>query len=327
MLPAPLAALCDEIAARLNDHARDAPVDPAVPAEVPSTFGPLRMPRAGQSPEAVLLAAHGVPTDLISELWAMRGDPGYFAAIVALGARVGARAPRLLRQLAWLALRESPERAPALVDAVVAGDLAAPGAVALLCDLAEESPSALAPHWEHLFEALLREDVRDPTEGAHHLSDVFCFAAPPRELITRRIAGAWASATNRRARSVLLRLSVFEGAVALTTMSGKFSERVHRAKTRYQAYAYHFYSDGHDWRVVDLTRDLQQNLSDLPKYAPSMYLRRFVGKRVELTAIADRAADDPTLLVRSIHDADAPAATAPPPGQRSREPAQRPESD
>lgn len=274
----------------------------------PSSFGPLRLPAHGQLPELVLLAAAGIPPERLSGLWAARDEPGFEAALVTLGARLATRAPRLVRQLAWQLVRETPRRVQSIVDAFVEADaLSQPGTLSLLIDLAEESPRAFARHAPALLHALLREDTQDPLDAQRHLSDLFCLLELPSDFVRDAVFPVWTSAPGARARSVLLRACVFHRAAPLMPLTGKLAERVHHPKTRYQSYSYRLYADGVDYRLVDLTRALQQNGSELPKYAPSMYLRRHVGKLVVVEGFVDRAADDPTLLLRELADAEPPS--------------------
>lgn len=291
---------------------------PELPPEHPSSFGPLRLPAPGQPAEPLLLAAAGLPAELLPRLWSHRGEPQFFATLIAAGHRLGTRAPRLVRQVGWALMREEPHRVHALAtDTVTHARLSDPGIIALLCDLVEEAPTALAAHRDALLATLLREDIADPFEGKHQLSDLFCLMRLDEAFVVRALAPVWKDAPSPRARQVLLRAAVFHRAVPLTRHEGHVEERIHHPKTRYQAYSYELISGDKHLRILDLTRDLQQNASDLPKYSPSMYLRRFLGKTVQIEGFIDHSGDEfPVLIARFLVDPDAAASPAPPPKAR-----------
>jgi hypothetical protein len=265
--------------------ARGARVDSAAQ---PSSFGPLQMPQPGQAPEAQVLRAAGLPDDALEGLLAHRSRPDFFERVQKFAREQCDAFPRLSRLVAWALLREDPRWASRLAEAVLThGDLGAPGEIALLCDLAEEDPRALVPFLPRLLEHLLAGDRADPAEGDHRLSDLFCLTEIPSAFLAAEVAPRLPGVADPRVRQILLRLLVFHRAIPLQRRRGVLEERLHRPRTRYQAYAYAFLSEGDELCVVDLSQEIQLNLSMLPKYAPSMALRRFTGRDVETEGFAD----------------------------------------
>jgi hypothetical protein len=279
--------------------ARGAPADPAAQ---PSSFGPLQMPQAGQAPEAQILRAAGLPADALEGLLAQRGRPDFFERVHHFAREQCHAFPRLSRLVAWALLREDPRRAPRLAEAVLTrGDLSAPGEIALLCDLAEEDPRALVPFLPRLLEHLLAGDRADPAEGDHRLSDLFCLTEIPSAFLAAEVAPRLPGVADPRVRQVLLRLLVFHRAIPLQRRRGGLEERLHRPRTRYQSYRYYLLSEEDALCVVDLSQEIQLNLSPLPKYAPSITLRRFVGREVETQGLTESLPGaETTWLLREI---------------------------
>jgi hypothetical protein len=278
---------------------------PSQPAPRPSGFGPLHLAEPGQIPETVILTVAGLPVDFLENLISRRRCARFFERVHTFAARHRERLPRLIRQVGWALVREDPREAPRVLEFLFArGSLEAPGEISLACDLAEEDPTALVPYLPRVLELLRSGDRPDTAEGDHRLSDLLCLSHIPVELLRSGVIPLWESTSDDRVNRILLRLLVYHDAVPLVTYRGSIEERLHRPKTRYQSYSYHLMLGGHDHRVLDLSQELQLNLCELPKYAPSNHLRRFIGKRIEAHGYVERG---PTLtfLVHDLHELEA----------------------
>jgi hypothetical protein len=274
------------------------------PPAHPSGFGELYLPEPGRIPETLLLEVAGLPADFIDGLLARRGSPRFLERVCEFALQHRSRHPRLIRQIGWALLREDPHQARPLAAMLLArGDLRGEGEIAFLCDLAEEDPKILVPYLPRLLERLAAGDLVDPGEGEHRLSDLLCLTDIPPSFLAAQVAPRWESLPDERVRRILLRWLVHHRAVPLVTYRGTLEERLHHPKTRYQAYSYHLLLGREDHRLLDLSQELQLNLSSLPKYAPSNHLRRFVGKRIEAHGYVERTEQGPpTFLLQSLQE-------------------------
>jgi hypothetical protein len=245
-----------------------------------------------------------LPGEVITGFLAFHERPDFWERVSRLVAKNPM--PRLLRQLGWLLVREDPRRAPRIFEALLTrGDLSAPGAVSLLVDLAEEAPGAVVAHLPALLGRLRGASPAEPADLEHRLSDLLCLGEIPRDFLVREVAPSWERIGDARVRQILLRHLVHQRVLPLTRHRGRIFERVHGARPFQQAYSYHVFLAGEEVQIVDLTRDLQLNLSRVPKFVPSFHLRRYLQKPVDLEGTVDRIGEGPPrYLLQSIQEAD-----------------------